>query len=189
MDFHDGRAEQNASAQVQEHVAANCAHCMENLSWLERSSDTMREAARVQVPHALVDRLQALYTERFRMPVRPSVLARLRFDGRSHTAIAGARGGGREAFKLNYGTEEHDIDIWAEPAGEGAWYLIGQILPREGDEVFHPQRIVLTPESGEEIAATPELPEFHLPSVPSGIYQAAIRLNESDILIPDFEIG
>lgn len=188
-DYNDGRADTQATERVREHLGAGCAHCTQNLAWLERSTSTLREAERIQAPQTLVDRLQALYTERFRMPVRRSLLARLSFDGRSQTALAGARGASQEAFKLNYGTDEHDVDIWQEPEGNGRWYIIGQILPREGDAVYQPQQIVLTPERGEQVTVTPDLPEFHLPSVAPGIYQAAIRLPDSEILIDGFVVG
>jgi len=188
-DFHDGRADRSVAETIREHLGANCAHCLETLAWLERSTATMREATSVELPHGLVDRLQGLYTERFRMPVRRSLAARLGFDGRTTPALAGARGVAQEAFKLNYSTDEHDIDIWQEPVGDGNWYVIGQVLPREGDEEFQPQQIVLTPSRGEEMTITPDLPEFHLPSVPAGTYHTAIRLQDSDILIEDFVVG
>ena len=188
-DYHDGRADRQAEERIREHLSARCTHCTESLAWLERSTNTLREAARIPVPQSLVDRLQSIYAERFRMPVRQSFLARLRFDGRSETALAGARGAAREAFQLNYITDEHDVDIWEEPAGDGNWYVIGQILPREGDAVFQPRQVVLTPAAGEAITITPELPEFHLPSVPAGIYSAAIQLQDSEILIHEFSVG
>ena len=188
-DYYDGRVDENAVERIREHLAGGCGNCTEGLAWLQRTTQSMREAERTQVPQALVDRLHSLYAERFRAPVRRSLLARLSFDSRPTPALSGARGSGEEAFKLNYRTDEHDIDIWEEPAGEGAWYLIGQVLPREGDEVFQPRQVVLTAPDGAEQSVIPELQEFHVSSVPSGVYKVAIRLDDSDILIPEFAVG
>jgi hypothetical protein len=188
-DYYDGRANQTAAERIREHLSVECDHCRENLAWLERAAHTMREVERVQVPHHLVDRLHALYGERFRMPVRRSLLARLSFDSRSMQAFAGARGASEEAFELNYSTDLHDIEIWEEPAGQGNWYLIGQILPREGEDVLQPQQVVLSAEDGTQLSVTPEMPEFHLPAVPAGVYQVTVRFPDSEILIPGFSVG
>jgi hypothetical protein len=188
-DYHDGRADATAADRIREHLGAGCAHCRESLAWLGRTLETVAEAERVRVPPSLVDRLHGLYAERFRPPIRRSLLARLSFDGRSAPALAGARGAEEEAFRLNYSTEEHDIDLWQEPSGQGDWYLIGQVLSREGDDTVQPARIVLTSTGGPEVSVTPELPEFHLPSVPAGIYRAALLLPDGEIVIPELVVG
>jgi hypothetical protein len=189
VDYHDGRADQNAVERIREHLSADCAYCRESLAWMKRAADTILGAERVQVPHTLMDRLHAIYTERFRMPVRQSLLARMSFDSRSAQALAGARGASEEAFELNYTTDLHDIDIWEEPAGQGNWYVIGQVLPREGEETLQPQQVVLSAADGTELSVTPDMPEFHLPSVPAGIYDVTVRLPGSEILIPGFAVG
>src|SRR5690242_5518744 len=98
-DYHDGRADAATAETIREHLDANCAHCAENLAWLVRSTAIMREAASVHVPQTLVDRLQSLYIDRFRMPARRTLAAVLSFDGRLTPAAAGARGAAQEAFK------------------------------------------------------------------------------------------
>ena len=188
-DYHDGRADENAAQQVRDHLASGCTECRNGLAWLGKAAHTIRDAESVQVPSPLIDRLQNIYAERFRMPARPSLLARLSFDSRANHALAGARGAGEEAFKLNYTTDLHDIDVWQEPAGQTNWYLIGQVLPREGDETVQPQQVILTSESGSEYSVTPEMPEFHLPSVPAGVYRATLRLQDGEIVIPAFTVG
>ena len=123
------------------------------------------------------------------MPVRQSLLARLRFDSRATQTLSAARGASEEAFTLNYSTEMHDIDIWEEPAEQGNWYLIGQVLPLSGQETLQPQQVVFSAIDGAELSITPDMPEFHLPSIPAGIYNVTVRFPDSEILIPGFAVG
>lgn len=188
-DFRDGNADSAAAAQVREHLDAGCAHCSEVIAWLDRTAGRVLEAERAKPSQRLMDRLHALYSERFRPPVRRTLLATLKFDGRMNSISAGARGGSEEAFRLNYATDTHDLEIWQEPVGAGAWYIIGQVLPRDGEEVLRPEEIALTASSGQVTSITPEMDEFHLPSVPSGVYDLSIRLSEAEIRIPTFTVG
>ena len=188
-DYNDGRADENAAEEIRRHLSADCGHCRENLEWLRRAAQTMRAASEIQVPQTLVSRLHDVYADRFRMPVRKSLLARLTFDSRSTPAFAGARGAAAEPVRLNFSTDLHDIDLWEEPAGPGRWYIIGQVLPREGAEVLQPEEIVFTSADGSRITVTPELPEFHLPSVPTGTYEVAVRLADTELLMRDVSVG
>ena len=188
-DFKDGRADDSAAALVRAHLDAGCAHCRDGITWLDKMAATLVEARRVQAPDRLVERASVLFKERFRMPVRPSLLARLSFDGRPSFSPAGARGADQAAFRLSYSTDLHDVDVWEEPVGEGSWYLIGQVLPREGDNVYQPLEVILTAGSGVETSVTPDLPEFHLPAVAPGVYRMALKLADSEILIPEFTVG
>jgi hypothetical protein len=147
-DYRDGRAQETESQRIREHLDTGCAHCRDAMAWLERTGAAMAEAQRTEVPQRLVDRLQGVFAERFRMPERRSLLARLTFDGRSPMALAGVRGGDEGAFNLSYSTELHEIDIWEEPVAPGRWYIIGQVLSRDGDEALLPGEIVLTREDG-----------------------------------------
>src|SRR5207253_1705103 len=134
-----------------EHLAADCAHCRQTLAWMDRTTQSIRAVQDMRVPRTLVERLHDLYAERFRMPARRPLFARLTFDSRSTPALATARGATEEAFRLNYSTDLHDIEIWEEPAAQGQWYLIGQVLPHEGDAVFQPLEVVLTGEDGRKV--------------------------------------
>lgn len=188
-DYVDGRAEEAEKVRVRQHLDAGCADCQRSVAWLERTVGTLRKAQPVSVPEALLVRAQALFRERFPAPHRPSLLAFLQFDSRTTLSLAGARGGGEDPFQLIYSTETHDIDIWEEPTEAGNWYLIGQVLPREGEATLLPQEVVLTAADGSEVSVTPDMPEFHLPSVPPGLYQAMVRLADSEILIPALSVG
>ena len=55
-------------------------------------------------------------------------------------ALSGARGASEDPIKLNFSTDLHDIDFWEEPSGPGLWYVIGQVLAREGEETCKPEQ-------------------------------------------------
>lgn len=189
-DYQDGMADVEASVQVRAHLDAGCAHCREILAWLNTSAVTLREAQRVQVPQTALDRAYVLFRERFRAPERISWLARLQFDShRGLPALAGARGARPEGFQLIYSTDAHDIELFQEPTEAGTWYVIGQVMPREGDGTIVPQQVIFRAKEGGNVSVTPQTEEFHLPSVPSGLYQVSLRLAEGDIALADVSIG
>ncbi len=196
-DYHEGKAEAGATAQIREHLDRDCPHCRQNLAWLERAEVTLRQAQPVQVPEAAMEKARALFREQFRPAVTASApnpvfawLASLQFDSRSSTlALAGARGGKREGVQLVYSTEVHDIDLFQEPNAQGSWYLIGQVMPRNGETSIVPSEIVLTEQNGSRLTFTPEGEEFHLPAVPEGIYEIALRLAEGQITLPNVGVG
>jgi hypothetical protein len=189
-DYRDGRASAAVARQIQEHLDAGCPHCRETLAWLQRAADTLQQAQSVQVPQPLVDRAHALFAERFRPPVRRSWTAWLQFDGRSSVpALAGARGGQPDSFQMVYSTDAHDIELFQEPAEEGNWYIIGQVMPKEGDATLTTQEIVLTGSDQRSFTFASEGEEFHLSAVPAGVYEVTLRLAEEDILLPHVAIG
>ena len=188
-DYHDNRADESSAARIREHLERDCKHCRESLAWLERTAVTMREAASVSVSASLLERLHNVYVDRFRLPVRKSWMARLTFDSRATPALAGARGNSEGAFQLNFSTDEHDVDIWEESSGQDRWYIIGQVLPKEGDGAVVPDEVVFKAEDGAEITTRPDSPEFHVPVVPTGIYQVTLRMSDSEIRIADLSVG
>ena len=193
-DYREGRADAGTTQQIRAHIDRDCPHCRQNLVWLQRTAETFREAHTVKVPEAALTRAHSLFRERFRPAPAPnpllSWLARLQFDSRqSMPALAGARGAKREGVQLVYSTNVHDIELFQEPAEPGNWYMIGQVMPREGDAVIVLQEIVLTERNGSRLIFKPESEEFHLPSVPAGLYEIALRLAGGEITIPDVGIG
>jgi hypothetical protein len=193
-DYQDGRADQATAEQVVTHLDQDCAHCLQNLSWLQHTRETLREAHAVTAPEAALARAHAIFRERFRpAPTSNALLswlASLQFDSRrSAPALAGARGGKREGVQLVYTTENHDIELFQEPAEQGKWYMIGQVMPREGEETIVPQEIVLTERGGSRLTFHPEAEEFHLPAVPEGLYEISLRLAEGEIKMTDVGVG
>jgi hypothetical protein len=101
----------------------------------------------------------------------------------------GARGGVGDTFQVVHTTAEHDIHLWAEKRSEGAWYLIGQVLPHADGDAIMPINASLQNTAGEETVATSDGAEFHLASVPAGSYTLLLHLKTGEIMIPDLTVG
>jgi len=198
-DYQEGRLTDSAAMLVRQHLDRDCMTCHQNLTWLQHTADTLRQSHKVQVPESALTYAGNLFRERFR-PVEVSSqastntliswLASLQFDSRnSMPAMAGARGAKREGVQLVYSTDMHDIDIFQELTAEGAWYLIGQVMPREGAAIIVPAEIVLTERNGSRLAFTPDSEEFHLPSIPQGIYEIELSLTDGKITLPNVGVG
>lgn len=193
-DFQEGRAEERAAEQVRLHLDRNCAHCLQNLAWLQQTRETLREAHAVAVPETALTRAKAIFREQFRPtpvvhPIR-AWLATLEFDSRRNSpTLAGARGAKRDGIQLVYTTSVHDIELFQEPGEQGNWYMIGQVMPREAPDRIIPQEIVLTESGGARLIFRPDAEEFHLPAVPKGLYEIALRLAEGVITMPDVGVG
>ena len=193
-DFHDGRADAAQAEQVRVHLDQNCAHCLQNLVWMQSAKETLREAHAVQVSESALTRAHAIFRERFRPVVTPNPvmawLASLQFDSRrSAPMLAGARGAKNEGIQLVYTTNLHDIELFQEPGEQGNWYMIGQVMPREGTATIIPQEIVLTERDGSRLTFRPESEEFHLPAVPKGLYEMVLHLPQGAITMPDVGVG
>lgn len=194
-DYHEGKAEAGAAAQVRQHLDRDCLHCRQNLAWLERAVGTLRQTQPVQVPESALGRARALFRQRYPSPVaipNPlfSWLAQLQFDSRSSAPmLARARGMKRDGVQLVYTTEAHDIDLFQEPSEEGTWYVIGQVMPRNGDATLIPQEIIMTERGGSRLTFAPDSGEFHLPSIPEGMYEIALRMRDGEITLPGVGIG
>ena len=193
-DYQAGRADEKTAVQIREHLDRDCVHCRQYLAWMERTVTTLRQAHAVQVPERALTRAGAIFRDRFRPAVvansLTSWLARLQFDSRSLSAApAGARGAKHAGVQLVYTTSLHDIELFQEPNGRGDWVMIGQVMPREGDATIVLSEIVLTERNGTRLTFTPETEEFHLPAVPAGLYEIALRLRAGEITIPDVGIG
>ena len=73
-DYREGRTDAGMTAQVRAHLDRDCAHCRQNLGWLQHAVETLRQAHTAQVPEAALTRAQAIFRERFHpMPVPNSL--------------------------------------------------------------------------------------------------------------------
>jgi len=189
VDFYEGRTEEAAAAEIRAHLAAGCPVCEANLARLGRMLSALQAGDLLHVSESTLDRARALYRERFRVPSRPALIARLVFDSRTDLAFAGARGGGEQAFQRLYCTDAHDIDLWQERTETGEWYLIGQALPKSGGQALAPEEALLTAADGRTLTAALDAREFHFPSVPPGVYALRLRLEGSEIILPDVVVG
>ena len=189
VDYREGRLDAAQAEQVRAHLDIGCEQCRQQLARMERSLSALREVDRFHAPQAAVERARALFRERFRKPERPPLLARLVFDSRTQPAFAAARGVGSAAIQTLFATETHEIDLWQEQTEGTLWYLIGQVLPREGEEAVAPESAVFTDAEGNRLEARLEGDEFHAPELPAGVYQLDLRLGETEIVLPEVVVG
>lgn len=188
VDLQEMRLDEQTTARVQAHLEAGCPECAARLAQIARTFSALAQAERIHAPESALERARALYRERFRAPERPSLLARLLFDGRGQLALAGARGASAEAFHLVYQAKPYDIDLWQELTEEGGWYIMGQALRSEGEAVT-PETVTLVADNGETRTATQEEGEFHLDAVEAGVYRLEVNLPDAQIIVPDLSIG
>lgn len=194
LNYHDGRTDAAETARVREHLATGCADCEQNLAWMQKTTQTMRALGSVTVPESLLQRSRDLFRQRYPAPVsaptpaRRTWLPQLAFDSRQSLAMAGVRGAGAASYQLVYRTEGFDIELWQDPLETGDWYVIGQIVSQDEQEIV-PQSVLLTPQEGTELTVAPKDAEFHLPLVPAGLYRMTLTLPDGDIQIPDLRIG
>ncbi len=156
---------------------------------MQHTTQTMKAAGNVVVPSFLLERGRALFRERYPSPQRTTWFPNLVFDSRQRLAAAGARGAGAASFQLVYHTEAFDIELWQDPLENGAWYVIGQVMPQQDAAEVLPAAVVLNSETGGIFTATQEGAEFHLTSVPAGTYQMTLNLPNGDIQISALQIG
>jgi hypothetical protein len=117
-------------------------------------------------------------------------IAQLIFDSRQTQTPAVARGVDMGDYQMVYSTGDHDVDLWQERLNNGHWYLIGQVLPKNGDDAVTPNSVVLTSTEGRMLSAVPEVGEFHVISAPAGTYEVRLRLaDESEIVLPGVPVG
>jgi hypothetical protein len=189
LDYHDGRADDATAARIREHVSAGCPHCTGELASIEKTLSTMAAAEGVHAPEAVRQQAYSIFRERFTQPAKRSLLARLVFDGRQDVVFAGARGDQAATFQMLFSTDEHDIDLYQERTERGAWYLIGQILPKQGGDPIVPESAVFTTEGGRTLAATMEPGEFHLQDAPAGTYALRLVLSDAEVTLPEVVVG
>jgi hypothetical protein len=188
VDYHDGTAPPDVRAALEAHLHDGCAACAANLAWLAAMTRGLREAAAIVPPDYSLAPALALYRERRKPAPATALLARLVFDSRRGSALAGVRSLHPAAFQLLYATEVHDLDLWCEPQADGSWYVIGQALPREGEVVPQLLAAELEGEAGETQPAVLDGNEFHFPSVPSGAYTLDVQLTPAGARIRDFRL-
>lgn len=183
-DYQDGRADDAVRARVAAHLRDGCPACERHLAWLAAMAEGIRQSGQMVSPSYSLEPARALYRERMQPQERTRWIARLVFDSRAAPAAAALRSSNQAAFQQLYATDEHDVDLWCEPQADGTWYVIGQALPREGEEVPLPGGAELQSEGGEARAATLDGSEFHFEALPAGTYRVRIRLPQGDVVVP-----
>ena len=189
LDYIGCQADEISRREVQAHLDGNCSRCSSQLYEMQRLLPAMRASVEHHAPATVLERAKAIHRDRFRMPARVPLFARLISDSRAGLALAGARGAERSGVRMVYDTDDHEIDLWQERETGEAWYLIGQVVDRNSGVAIVPQSAILTLQTQDAIAATSEAGEFHLADVPAGRHDLRITIGEVDIVLAHVAVG
>jgi len=194
LDFYEGRSHTTKAGALNRHVAAGCASCRSRLDWFAVFIPALHRAITEELPiapaHAL-ERAWDIARDRQHTP-GPSILVKLAtllFDSRQMQPAFGSRHAGLGDIQLVYSTDSHDVDLWQERQTRDGWYLIGQVVPRQGGEPISPEQVELTAPDGLRLTAVTEAREFRFADVPTGSYEIKLRVPDQDIVLPGVTIG
>jgi anti-sigma factor RsiW len=186
-DLAEGRLSPEDAARERTHLSS-CARCASQADQLGRISALMRADTSEDAPHDLVAGVVRMFRARRAQVSEPGLLRRLvaalTFDSSSLTPAFGVRSGqAAPARQLLFSAGDFDVDLRLAPGSEG-WTVSGQVLgPCPGGE------IELTAAGRTTARASlNELCEFTLSPVPEGSYALRLRLDETEIEIPELSL-
>lgn len=185
----EGRLSAEETATERTHLSS-CTRCSAQAAELRRVTTVMRADTSEDAPRDLVFGAIQLFHSR-RAESAPGLLRRivaaLAFDSSTRTPAFGVRSGqAAPARQLLFGAGDFDVDLRLA-AGEEGWTVSGQVLgPCAGGRVE-----AFAAGAYEQAAARASLNglcEFTLPPVPEGIYALRLRLNDTEIEIPELSL-
>ena len=177
------------NAQSGAHDADSCPQCQQQQAWIARFFSAMRDAERLTVPDAALERANALFRETFTRARRPLQLARLIFDSLSGPRPAFARDGEPAAWQRLYQAETCRVELWQEGGAGQEWYVIGQILPERGDAPTGISEALFIASDGAVRRVEIKGGEFHADRLPADTYQICLQSPEASALLADVRIG
>lgn len=186
----EGRLSAEETADERAHLSS-CKRCSSQAAELERVAMLMRADTCVDAPRDLVFNAIQLFHSR-RTESAPGILRRivaaLAFDSSTRTHAFGVRSGQTApARQLLFGAGDFDVDLRLA-AGEEGWTVSGQVLgPCEGGRV-EAFAAAGAHEEATARASLNDLCEFTLPPVPEGVYALRLRLNDTEIEIPELSL-
>lgn len=189
LNVYEGRGDRASLDVLRDHLATGCSSCQQSWRWLQRVLAASKEMDSVPIPEWPTALATARFRERYAIPARPKLLARLSFDSHLQSLSALARGDQELSRHLIYSTDDYDVELWQEMISRQACYLIGQVLPKQGGAAMHLQSVSITDVQDNILSVTPKEVEFHLPFVSAGLYQMRIALPEAEICLSDVMIG
>jgi hypothetical protein len=173
---------------TREHVT-DCLDCDSQFRELERVVRLMCSDKAEDAPRDTLNFALSLYRSRADRPKQSLVtriLAALTFDSAEMTPAFGVRSGTQtEARQLLFHAGDTDLDIRVTPSDE-RWIVSGQLL---GDENIGEGSIELEGETAQVSSHLNDLSEFTLPPVPDGSYTLRLRLTNTEIEVPRFNLG
>lgn len=173
--------------EVRAHLEA-CARCAEDLAWLERVINHMREGADFEEPpEAAVKEVKALFRRRATGSSlgQRIVAAILGFDSARAAPAFGLRAGGGLERQMIYHAAGYDLDLRISPAG-GRWAVSGQVL---SETLAGPGSVELVGAGDLTRAELGPLSEFTLNPMPAGSYHLTVRIGDLVVVIPGLELG
>lgn len=181
----DLSAEQQAESAA--HIAT-CAHCTDQVSWLEHILELYRTDHSISAPPAALTRVRSFFgsgaMSHSAGQVR-RITAVLTFDSQHAPLAIGMRSDMALKRQLMFRAEELDLDLHVVSTG-ARWIISGQVLGSDADGQAELQR-----ETGTLLATAPlnGLRQFTLPPVVAGTYTLLVQLSDTVIEIPGLEIG
>ena len=157
-------------------------------TWLKRVSRALRGPGIVQAPQAVLDCARLAFIERRKSGAVVHV-ARPLFDSWTNMAPLGLRGDAATTRHQVFSTAWHDVDLWGERVSDRLWYLIGQVLPKQGGPAIRPLEALLISADKSVKTGVPDNGEFHIPSVQPGYYDLRLRLTGAEVLLPNIQVG
>lgn len=188
-DMVEGRITAADSTEERAHLDA-CERCSSQAAQLRRVATLMRSDASEDAPRDVLMSAVQLFRARKAGGREPGLLRRivaaLTFDSSALTPAFGVRSGlAAPARQLLFSAGDFDVDLRLAQGGEG-WTVSGQVLgPCGGGQV---ELAPAARAGGETRAALNELCEFTLPPVPEGSYALRLRMNDTEVEIPDLNL-
>ena len=185
----EGRVPAEETVAERTHLA-DCKRCSAQAAELARVTTLMRADTSVDAPRDLVfDAIQLFHSRRTESApgLLRRIVAALTFDSSTRTPAFGVRSGQTApARQLLFGAGDFDVDLRLA-SGEEGWTVSGQVLgPCEGGRVE--AFAAGTHNEASARASLNDLCEFTLPPVPEGTYALRLRLNDTEIEIPELSL-
>ncbi len=197
LDWLEGRLSTEEAARVAQKLETADASTLADLHWLRSFLEMSQTARAASLPLKVRTNLREQFREAVRETGPPSVfrrlLATLTFDSRAQFAAAGVRSAAAEGQQrqLIYDTALAEIALNLQPGPQDQRLtLIGQIFPK-GDlppRGFSIQLVAADGYSEAGYAASNELGEFTVESLPPGQYAIFIMTAGFEIVLPDVSL-
>jgi hypothetical protein len=189
LDLTEARTTPERAALLQAHQESGCAACAAQLAWIGRTLAAFSQVAAPGLAETTRLALRELAAARLEARERPLWIATLLRDTRLQQA-AGARGSD-EGIQLRYDAGDYEIRLWAEATEVEAvepWYLIGQVYDRAAQDFLSPEAVLMVGAQGNAQTAHTEDLEFHFGAVAAGTYRLAVRLSNTELLVPELTL-
>ncbi|MDT7807358.1 MAG: hypothetical protein QOJ70_1171 [Acidobacteriota bacterium] len=187
-DLVEGRLVSEESADERAHLSS-CRRCAGQAEQLGRLASLMRADVSLDAPPEVVAGVVRMFRARKAHASEPGLLRRLvaalTFDSSSLQPAFGVRSGqAAPARQLLFSAGDFDVDLRLAPGGDG-WTVSGQVLgPCRSGEV----EVVMGDGQTAARATLNEFCEFTLPPQPEGAYTLRLRLEETEIEIPELSL-